>query len=413
MPFPFLMKSGGLLLAATLALAAPEAPHLFQTVGESGAVVVESVDPIVNDTLVAIAERYARQFVPTGGRPSRLVLRVEQQDPAALPREPVLLLLRSGAKPDFQVTLFVGPHNPPDEWLRRMVDALLLRRAVAAGAPVGVSARAGLPAIPLWIGEGAFQSLAEEDRAAVARDVARRALFLHTTPSVETIFGWNALSDDPLLRSWQEAFCGMLYLFYRTDPARTVELDHWFQTLGGPDPVRWQVGERVEAEWLAFQQTIGRDGLLHFYSWTRTAGELAAQRTIILPGDEKAQTPVRVVAWADLPGVAGDPAFAQQVKEKIAQLTVLEINAHFAWRPVIGLYRDALAALLSPKEAPTFPARLALADRAAARLSDLDQRTADYLNWFQVTHPTGQNASAGFEDYFDLRTRFDLWSREQ
>jgi hypothetical protein len=407
------MKSGGLLLAAALALAAPEAPRLFQTAGESGAIVAESTDPIVNDTILAIAERYARQLVPPGARPSRLVLRVEQQDLAALPREPLLFLLRAGARPDFQVTLFVGPHNPAEEWLRRMVDALLLRRAVAMGAPVGLSPRAGLPAIPLWIGEGAFQSLADDDRITLARDVARRALFLHTTPSVETIFGWSALSDDPILRPWQESFCGMLYLFYRTDPARAAELDQWFRTLGGPDPVRWKVGEKVEAEWLAFQQTIGRDGLLHFYSWTRTAGELAAQRTVILPEDEKAKTPLRVVTWADLPGVAGDPAFAQQVREKIAQLTILEINAHFAWRPVIGLYRDALAALLSPKEAPTFPARLALADRAAARLSDLDQRTADYLNWFEVTHPTGENASAGFEDYFDLRTRFDLWSREQ
>jgi len=421
----------GWVLAAFLACSLPAfsdqpvlpavPPRWYQAVNLSGDCLVESHDPVFNDDIIGVLDRFERQLLPPvppapPNLPvplpaSRLLVRVEPQDPAALPRPPFLFLRNPGAPhPDFQVTFFAGPDNPPQVWLRKIVVALLYRKAVAAGADF--SSGDDLPPVPLWIAEGAFQSLFENGTdQQLYRELARRAGFLGKTPSIETIFGWKTLSPDPLMNSWQQAFSWQLYLFYRNDPARAAVLEAWFKTLAEAQPAPWPLNTKIEEQWSAFQKNIG-DGPDVLYGWDRTADELAAAQVFVLPADAKNQG--RLVKWSELPQMRNDPALPALVRSKIAQFEVLEMRANFAWRPVIALYRDALNSLYLPSGDPAaaFAARLADADQAAQRLNSLAQRVGDYLNWFEVTRKTGgsgPDTTSQFEDYFNLSRQFDAW----
>ncbi len=399
-------------------------PRWYQAVNLSGDCLVESHDAIFNDDIIGVLDRFERQLLPPvppappNAPPpppiSRLLVRVELQDPAALPRAPFLFVSNPGSShPDFQVTLFAGPRNPTPVWLRKIVVALLYRKAVAAGANFANTDE--LPPVPLWIAEGAFQSLFENGTdQQLYRELARRAGFLGKTPSIETIFGWKELSPDPLMNAWQQAFSWQLYLFYRKDPARAAVLEAWFKTLADATPAPWPLDAKIEEQWSAFQKNIG-DGPDILYSWERTADELAAAQVFTLPADAK--NPVRLVKWSELPPLRNDPAMPALVRSKIAQFEVLEMQANFAWRPVIALYRDALSSLYLPSSDPAaaFAARLADADQAAQRLNSLAQRVGDYLNWFEVTRKTGgsgPDTTSQFEDYFDLGRQFDAWEEQ-
>ena len=125
-----------------------------------------------------------------------------------------------------------------------------------------------------------------------------------------------------------------------------------------------------------------------------------------VPTEWKAAT----LALADLPQEAGHPLFGPTLRDRIDKLIVLEMRANFAWRPVIALYRDALSVLLQSDVAvvATYPARLASASAAEAKLGGLAARVTDYLNWFEVNRRSGGDAGRGeFAGYFDLMGRLE------
>ena len=427
---------------ATLALAASPAgwpqtppgpagdPQWAQTVDDTENCLIESHDPILNDEILGLLAPFAAQLgappappaLPIGpgsapaphapNPPGRLLLRLEGPDPAGPPRAPVLTVTRHGLRFDFQVTGYLGPSFSIEEWLREVTCALIYRRAAAEGAGPVFSKAGALPPLPLWLAEGAFETVVSEhpesyrhlDQAETFNQIARRARSLGTLPTAQTVAGWQELSSDPIFRAWQETFCWQLYLFYRDDPARAKRLDHWYQADAGlPDPDLAEAD--LEASWKSHQQSEGTDPL---YSWDQTVSLLAALQTTLVPGDAK--HPPLVLKWAELPQAQapGYPAFRSVIQQKISQLILLEMRANFAWRPVIALYRDALQSLQSPspsKQAAPFPARLAVADAAAARLTDLNQRVEDYLNWFEVTRRAG--GGTAFKAYFDLNGEFE------
>ena len=462
-PLPFLLLGAAALLLPSLHASegSAYAPWYHQANDEGGGdCVVESHDPLFNGAAVALLERLRDQFLPAAapgaplaGPVTRLLLRVETAVPGAAPQPPALTArrYREGGKDhvDFQVTVSPGPGVSGEAWQRLAVEALLRRRALAHGAPppeVGAS----LAPIPRWIVEGAFQSTVvqgeesasllhpaslsfQEKRGDLYGKIARRAGFLHTTPSVAQVAGWGEICADPIFGAWQKAFCWYLSLFYQADPARSAALERWFDPdqllLPGPDG---KVSDAVQAQWAAFQRTIGAGMGDVLYSGERSAGELAAAQTVLLPGAAEG-TPPRpplVVPWLQLPEVIakGYPEFPGAVQAKISALQLLEMKSNFAWRPVVALYRDALSVLVfeypegSPgdeawqkklrawnpeKRVEEFRRRLALADQAALRLTSLNQQVADYLNWFEVTRKTRDGRSP-FADYFDLNGQFDF-----
>ena len=442
----------------------------FQTVNESQDCLVESADPILNAEVLRLVAPLAATLLPLPPVPkkdvalavapqspaspalfsSRLLLRLEPALPAGLgsssgvaSRTPFLTVVRNGSRFDFQVTDRFGPDFSPEEWLRQIVTAMLYRRAVAQGAGPRFAVAGSLPPVPLWLVEGTFQTMLSghseiyrgRGQAEVFGEIAHRARVAGTTPSVAVVAAWQDLSEDPVFRPWQQAFCWRLALFYKADPGRSERLDRWYAEGGeGLPHAEGQADPVLEERWRAFDRVEGGDAL---YSWGQTAAALAAMQTLSLSGDPKdKKCPPVTVKWSELVARKNYPDFLRAVSAKRDEMFLLEMKAHFAWRPVIALYREALASLIyasvEVKGRPeakvrnkaesglqglgsmgidSFPARLAAADGAAQRLAGLEDRLDDYLNWFEVTRRTGSAGDTVFRDYFELRNQFEALAR--
>lgn len=356
-----------------------------------GRIVVETKENVDAADLLSLAESWQqRLFTLWGGHSSpqtRLLVRLAKasRDQAQPPIE--LTAWQDGAKLNLQITVTSRAVAEGDEFLRALTRAILYQIIYRGG--LAQNAPDHLPALPLWLVEGSLQSCLE-GRAEWAKPIVQRARFLRKTPSLETVLSWKALARDSLERAWQQAFCLEVIQFSQINQDRWQALQEWLLLTASSATIAatpWTVDEAQQTAWEEGQEDSRFHRAPLIYSWGRTAAELAVAQTVSFPAASE-KSPEVLTTLPQLLAQRTHPAFRGTLQTKVAQLATLEMRAHFSWRPVIELYRDATLSLLNPKTTGAqYAAKIERAEAQAARLTNFAQRVEDYLNWFEVTSP--------------------------
>ncbi|PTY00859.1 hypothetical protein DB346_14715 [Verrucomicrobia bacterium LW23] len=105
----------------------------------------------------------------------------------------------------------------------------------------------------------------------------------------------------------------------------------------------------------------------------------------------------------------GHPGLPKALNGKIAELTSLELRAHFAWRPVIAIYRQALINLAHENARPSYESLITSANNARKQLTAFRDKVSDYMNWYIVRGPVSSAEVAGetFADYVHMRQQLE------
>jgi hypothetical protein len=285
---------------------------------------------------------------------------------------------------------------------RQFVTALLWEKYFKPG--TGFTAATRLDVVPVWLVEGLRERL-DEDPEHNRENVVKRAALAQRAPTLAEVTGWKEISDDRLLSLWQRAFCYYLVESLVHKNARRVNFQEWIDSVTGPDPDSSRRLFPTEMGWqreLREAPSRSRDIV---YSWGESAAELAAAETIVLPKG-KNSSDTRICTIETVGTFPRTKEVTEAIKEKIFELTALELRAHPSWRPIIALYRFGLTALINDKD-PAHAAKL-LHDANAQRVSEMDfhQKLVDYINWYEVTQDSGMENSH-FSSYFRTAQELD------
>jgi hypothetical protein len=90
------------------------------------------------------------------------------------------------------------------------------------------------------------------------------------------------------------------------------------------------------------------------------------------------------------------------LKQKIVDLTGLELRAHPSWRQIIALYRFGITAMVNDAKNDQTAQVARFFDEAKRRRAlemDYHQKLVDYVNWFEVTKNYAGDTSY-FHTYF-------------
>ena len=133
------------------------------------------------------------------------------------------------------------------------------------------------------------------------------------------------------------------------------------------------------------------------YTWDYTQTELVRAEVISLP-TKKASAP-KVCTLDTVTTFPYDEKMEAILKEKLTDLTALELRAHPSWHPILELYRSGLSTLINLKNPAEAQKLISEArDLRAAELAN-HQKLVDYVNWFEVTRDYPGTPSR-FSTYF-------------
>jgi hypothetical protein len=252
-----------------------------------------------------------------------------------------------------------------------------------------------LDTVPVWLIEGLREWLnddAEHDR----ESIVKRAVKIQHAPSLADVTGWKQLSTDRLMGLWQRSFCFYLVDSLIQPGARRDDFQQWLETLAGPHPTSAQLLFPTEMGWqreLVAATERSRDVV---YTWDETVAELAQDEVIEVPTEKAADTHICTIETVSK--YPRNPKLVEALRQKIFDLTNLELRAHPSWRPIIALYRFGLTALINDAKPDAAVKFIQQAHDLRAAEMDDHQKLVDYLNWYEVTK--SNDGLSRFQSYF-------------
>jgi hypothetical protein len=306
------------------------------------------------------------------------------------------------ADKDMEIDL-VLPSSDPDarEAIQRQcVTAFLWEKFFAPGQVF--TTQTHLDVVPFWLVEGLREWLNEDpDHAREA--VVKRAALNGRAPTLAEITGWRQLSPDRLDGLWQRAFCYYLVNSLVHSGSRRDNFQHWLAGLPGANPAAVNYLFPTESAWQDELRQSSERSLDLVYTWEQTAAELSADQTFTLavPGGKE----VRSCTLDTVASLPRDKVLLEALNQKILLLTNLELRAHNSWRPVIALYRFALAGYISNQDPDQTKRFFAEARRRREFELALHPKIIDYINWYEVTHE--DNAPTHFASYFSTADQLE------
>jgi hypothetical protein len=421
---------GCLLLSGASAADIPD-PNWHEERSDSGLLIAQSHDDPLAVSLLGVVEQIQEQLKNSFGLEpdpnTRLVVRVENWSYQTTDAPPSLVGWTTGSILNLQITVQCRPTEGPEALLRRVVEATLYQSIYQGGANTATGNY--LVTLPVWLVEGLLQGILEGHPELDAQIVSRAKL-LQKTPPLATIMGWKQLSADRVERAWQQAFCYQVLLWVLADRERWPDCRKWLADQAhnpNTQATPWPLDAITEVDWQSFQARPPVDADTITFSWDRTATELAAKQSLLLPASEK--HPAVLVPFDKLAEFREHPGFGVAVTNKLSELMVLEMRANFAWRPIIQQYRLGLSNLLKPATSQLPPGAkkgsqiggsstteqsvreeylqtLADCAKMVRGLNDYRKRVEDYLNWYEVTKRTPMQDSS-FESYFRLNDQLE------
>jgi len=259
-----------------------------------------------------------------------------------------------------------------------------------------------LDVVPIWLIEGLREWL-NEDPDCVREAVVKRAALCGRAPTLAEITGWHELSSDRLYGLWQRAFCYYLVnSLVKVGPHR-ANFQQWLASLPGANPASPNYLFPTESDWQRELFQSPERSLELVYTWEQTADQLDESQTfaLALPGEKN----VVIRTLDDVSSLPHDQVVLEAIDQKTRVLINLELRAHVSWRPIIALYRFALAGYIANKD-PVQTQQLfeEAHQRREAEIAN-HQKIIDYVNWFQVTHD--DNSTSHFSSYFSLADELD------
>lgn len=447
-----------LLLAVTAAypmllpVAATGAPKLEQLRSDNGQIVVESPDIQLSGAVLATATDTRKALAALLGLPptgnSYLYVRVLPTEPGKDWPLPAFGAILRGNQLDFSIVLHVPGPRAPEEFIRAMTQFCLYEKILSNNDSFHVGQT--LPQLPLWLSEGVMQVFLSEVDAgwskrwlvrpewplvmpdASYRDWARvvtRAKAIHKAPTLQTILGWNDLSDDSVERLWQQAFSYYLVTSLTKPGEPRDAFQKWLITSDSTgDSLRLPASLMAdEFAWRSqLERSIDRSRDLIF-SWDVSREELDRAMPITIPASGKQD---EITTTIDALGpYKKHPSLPAAIQDKVAQLTEIQARSSLLWQPTLSYYNAALLTLVNirppTKASPTgtsrgtkdfsadsIPAKadyndlIALAQQSREAMEKQHTLVADYLNWVVVTK-SAQEQGSTFASYYELHRKLD------
>ncbi len=285
---------------------------------------------------------------------------------------------------------------------RQFVNAILWEKFFKPDATFTAQTR--LDAVPLWLVEGLRESL-EDDPDHDREEIVKRAAMGNRAPTLAEVTGWQDLSTDRLLGTWQGAFCYYLVNSLTHPQQRRLDFQEWLASITGPNPGSAIRLFPTEMGWQRELREAGDRSLNLVYSWDESAAALTAAETMALP-KEKGHDDTRLCTIETIATVPRTPAVEAAINQKIRELTALQLRVHPSWQPVIELYRFGLTALARDNDPKRATAYIHQAHVQRATEMDLRGKLLDYANWFEVTQNLPPTVSP-FQSYFQVARELD------
>jgi hypothetical protein len=295
------------------------------------------------------------------------------------------------------------PSSDPDlrEAIQRQyVTAMLWEKFFAPGQVFTPQTR--LDIVPVWLIEGLREWL-NPDSDNLREAIVKRAALRQNTPSLADIAGWKELSDERLFGLWQRAFSYYLVNSLIHTPAHRADFQQWLDSLTGPKPTDATYLFPTETNWQAELRQSPERSLDLVYTWEQTASEFDSAQTLTFALPE--ENHVRTCTLDEVPSLPHDKVVIEALNSKIYILTSLELRAHFRWRPIIALYRFALAGFVANHNPDQTQKLFAEAKQDRDAEMAYRQKLTDYANWFEVTHD--DSSPTHFASYFSLAEVLD------
>lgn len=218
------------------------------------AVIMMGEDPIVSGKALKIIERAHQKFSRLMGlsEPKDIRFLYTMRDPDD---EDVMLdsFPRSLEKDEtgfyFQIFLYGNPERVEESIQRTAIISLLQAHAVAQYFAKGGSEITMLKHPPLWLSEGAVQSMT--DTRYTWEKIVHRYASTKFRPSLKEVQLWDELGIYDLERSYRKAFCFWAFYHAVENPPQKKKLVNWLSELVGDGGVYsyWPANKRTEKWW--------------------------------------------------------------------------------------------------------------------------------------------------------------------
>ena len=256
-----------------------------------------------------------------------------------------------------------------------------------------------LTVVPMWLVEGLGEWL-NDDPEHNRESIVRKAVESKCAPTLTDLAGWKQISKDRLLGIWQRSFCYYLVNSITRSGSKRDNFQQWLATLSGSKPASAQRLFPTEMGWQRELVDATQRSRAIVYTWDETVAELASTEVITIPVSKK------VCTLDTITSLPYDTNLDMMLRQKLTDLTGLELRAHPSWHPTLELYRAGLTAFITDKN--PIQAQKLFSHAHAVRSAEMTnhQKIVDYVNWFEVTRDYPGTTSR-FNSYFNTAKALD------
>ncbi|MES2307423.1 MAG: hypothetical protein V4507_01050 [Verrucomicrobiota bacterium] len=277
----------------------------------------------------------------------------------------------------------------------------------------------GLPEIPFWLMEGLFQKF-EPMEDEIAEKIVKRMVKVQKAPPLKTVLEWKEWGSNKLEVQFQKTFSYALLLWLTKD----IEQRNLFWSSLSAGMTRWMDAdsEEMESRWQRYLSSFKvKDEV--FFGWEETQRAVSNLLFVAAPVESAESRETYLVKWDELRGVKSRAAMIPVLVERERDLLLLEVQAHFSWRPFLFHYRSAIHLLVDEFKTPpqrksnaysrpiseinqnvavkktTYEDLVTLAKKDLESVQSRASGISDYLDWFLVSFSSDEDRFM-FEDYF-------------
>ncbi|MEM6822676.1 MAG: hypothetical protein AAF558_12140 [Verrucomicrobiota bacterium] len=232
---------------------------------------------------------------------------------------------------------------------------------------------------PLWLSEGLLWSMVST-RDEQWQSIVMKAGRIQRVPSLVQIQEWDLLSEFSVERYWQQAFSYWLFkkAVITSSEKRAIRL--WLKKLRTVEPEPFWTDSAQTEVWWQKQVDSPTGKAIPVLGWEQTVASLsqALHFSIRVEGGSRKMIQIRELPNEVLVGFS-----PTEVKEAMQKLELLELKAHFLWRPVVEAYRQALGQWMVGEYAE-YRKAINQARLLEERIRDQHRASKDMLDWAVV-----------------------------
>lgn len=386
---------------------------LVQDESSSKQFLVESNSDELNLALISFSTEARQKLQPLLGLSNewkhRILIRIESGGDPRHAQPPSLSAIVRRKKLDFQITARIPPALSTEDFMRVLVTAFIYEKLIEQREEIKVDDT--LPAVPLWLSEGVLQFLRNDATRNSFDRVVKRAAESGRAPGWNDINTWTELKSTTLDRIWQQAFSYFLVKGLTHETEDRNRFQSWLAETGKSSATEIQLPPAMADDAWWFRQIAsakaGYPEIVLTWEETERAIKVARQCQLTDPQTGKMDS----FELSEIEKHRENTKLPELIHQKIVELTGLEARAHFAWRPVLAHYRQALMTFGSASR-PGFEEWMKRAVDEEKWIKERNTAIDDYLNWFEVTHATSRSESA-FSHYFNLQKEIENFDTRQ